>query len=145
MLLLDIAGNTTLVVGQNPVPAVASVQAAISIGVITGNLVTNVWNRMQVISGTDPADRFVANENVSGAAVIAYFSNWNTPNPYSVHAVTRANTGAAWSSPANLDSSLADYYFGNIAINESGQAALTYSGDNAALTYSAVRVIEYQP
>jgi hypothetical protein len=97
------------------------------------------------VSALDVTALFAFAEKSAGAAVIAYASNWNTQLPYSIHAVTRAVTGGAWSAPTNLDRSLAYYYFGGVVVNESGQAALIYAGDNAALTFETIRAFEYKP
>lgn len=145
VMYLDDAGNATIVLGQNPVPGNAQVPGAASVGVITGKIATNSWAPAQVVSGTDATGLFAFAENAAGAAVIAYQSNWNTPLPFSIHAVTRATAGGAWSAPVNLDSTLGDYYFGGAAVNETGQAAVTYSGDDTALSFSTIRVVEYQP
>jgi hypothetical protein len=32
-----------------------------------------------------------------------------------------------------------------VVVNESGQAALIYAGDNAALTFETIRAFEYKP
>ena len=144
-LHLDGAGNATIVVSTTGAPRNANIPGNESIGVIDGNLAANSWSPVQIVSALDVTALFAFAENSAGAAVIGYASNWNTQLPYSIHAVTRAATGGAWSAPKNLDSSLAYYYFGGVVVDESGQAALIYAGDDAALTFETIRAFEYKP
>lgn len=145
-LLLDGVGNATIVVSTAGAASNNNIPGNASIGVIDGNLGANSWSPIHILSGLDVTASFTVAENSSGAAVVAYESNYNTGLPVSFHAVARASTTGTWSAPKNLDSSSASgYYFDRMVINESGQAAVMYTVDNAAVTLQTIRVLEYKP
>jgi len=106
---------------------------------VDGNLTTNTWGKVSVISGSDQYPGYFDFQMSSSGAAIAFY--WVDPYDGSGNtiwrAATRPGTGKAWNAPATAGVS---YDAGGtpdgVAINSAGEAAVVFHGYSSDfLTY----------
>ena len=106
---------------------------------VDGNLATNTWGSVSVISGSDQYPGYFDFQMSSSGAAIAFY--WVNPNDGSGNtiwrAATRPGTGKPWNAPATAG---VTYDAGGtpdgVAINSAGEAAVVFHGYSADfLTY----------
>jgi hypothetical protein len=106
---------------------------------VDGNLTTNMWGSVSVISGSDQyPGYFDFQMSSSGAAIAFYWVDANDGSGNTIwRAATRAGTGKSWNAPSTAGIS---YDAGGtpegVAINSAGEAAVVFHGYSSDfLTY----------
>jgi hypothetical protein len=148
---LDGSGHATVVLGVLGLPSNNNLPGGnYSIAAVEGDVASNSWSPLQVISGADDAGGFVFELNSAGVAVVAYQNNYYVQLPPSVRAVARTASGATWSAPVTIDNSFPTYAPIVADINPSGQAVIGYTGyhyvgSTTTIADATVRAFLYKP
>jgi hypothetical protein len=106
---------------------------------VDGNLTTNTWGAVSVISGSDQYPGYFDFQMSSSGAAIAFY--WVNPNDGSGNtiwrAATRPGTGKPWNAPATAGVTFdAGGTPDGVAINSAGEAAVVFHGYSSDfLTY----------
>jgi hypothetical protein len=134
----DSAGHATIVGWGNP--------QLTNLVAIDGNLATNTWGKLTVISGPDQNPNYFDFAMSGTGTAIAFWSVAGTGSNTTWRAATRSGPGVPWNAPATAGTSFdGGGVPEGVAINGAGRAAVVFHGYSSDFLTYIEYTSTYQP